>query len=968
MTGYLRMANVFTMFIIIYFWRVSPLNAQTAFSIVTNNAITTDVPSANYNGAAWVDFDHDGDPDLYAGLGRLFRNEGNGSFTKVDAGVPGQGFNDAALGKGISFGDVDNDGNVDAFVTTTFGSRLYLSNGASFSGVTTGAIGTPITGWTGALGDYDNDGLLDLVVAAPLGFDNISHSNLLFHNEGNGQFTRIDTTKISLANGPYTVPSWFDYDQDGDIDLFIGSGPATGSPGPDFYYKNLLKETGTPSFIRMTENFAIELRDGQNVNWIDYDNDGDFDFYVTNYGSGNASIRPNNLYRNDGNGIYTKITSGSIVTDAQVSLGNLWEDFDNDGDADCFVSNEFGFTSRYYMNNADGSFTAIDTLPMVAGTNERYGASAADYDSDGDLDLFVFSPKAVVNRLFRNELSNGNHWINFNLEGRVSNRSAIGAIVKVKAMIQGNSRWQMRQISAQNSFNGHSVLEQHFGLGDATTVDTVLIIWPSGVRQILTNSFADQTLTIVEDTTLNYGPNFKWIANQSAFTDSVFHLELSALANPAPHYQLVEGPAGLTVDSISGLLTWIPSISQAGTQTVTVRAVNNNGSQLRSFTIQTIQLISPTMQPIPARTFFANSTFRDTVGVTANPPAVFHLQNAPSGMAIDSITGVISWTTNAVSIGQHDFRVTAKNIAGTDTISLLLTVVASPTLHIFQNPAEGEFADLLIVSELPLKNSPAITIVGKPGNISTQLIASGSYTFKGSLFLTEAQYRLQSTVIDTNNFSLLINRTFNAALSRSTAVSSLSSPDAQCQIDFPVNAFGVDTYVISHETDENGFHIYAFTAPTDLLKKAQLVLLNNTDGIVYQETNEGWKTIPTISRNGDLIAQVTQLGRFRVEKSVDVQVERIPSTVKLIGNFPNPFNPSTTIAFELSAPANVRLVVYNMLGQIVREVVNDRRGSGVHRIIWDGRNQNGVSVSSGIYLYRLEAGSVVNSGKMLLIK
>lgn len=966
MSRYLRMTY---WFIIIYFWNVSALAAQTSFSVVTNNAITAEAPGSGFHGVAWVDYDHDGDPDLYAGLGKLFRNDGNGSFTKLSFFVPGLDLSDAAEGKGISFGDVDNDGSIDALVTTLFGSRLYLTKGTLlFAPVTTGDIGAPITGWTGALGDYDNDGLLDIIVAAPFGFGGIDHGNLLFHNEGNGKFTKISNTPITSGIGPYTVPSWYDYDQDGDIDLFIGSGPATGTAGPDFYYRNMLKETGTPSFIRMTENFASELRDGQNVNWIDYDNDGDFDFFVTNFGSGVVSIMPNHLYRNDGNGIYSKITAGAIVTDAHVSLGNMWEDFDNDGDPDCYVTNGAGFPSRYYMNNGDGSFAAIDTLPMVAGQNPRNGASAADYDGDGDLDLFVFSKITSENRLFRNELSNGNHWINFNLEGQVSNRSALGAIIKVKATINGSSRWQMRQLSAQNSFNGHSYLEQHFGLADAAFVDSVLIIWPSGIHQVITNGLSDQTMTILEDTTLNYGPIFKQVANQTVFTDSVFQLQLNAIAHPSPHFHIVTGPTGLSVDSITGLMTWVPSINQAGNQTVTVRAINTSGSQERSFTIQIINLIVPSIDPMPDRTFFAGTTYRDTVAVAANPAAIFHLQNAPSGMIVDSVTGVITWTANLASIGQHDFSVTARNIGGTDTRNLKLTVVVPPTMHIFQNPAAAEFADIIIVSELPLKTPPVITAIGKPGIIQTQPITGGSHTFKGALVLEETQYQFLSIVTDTNNFLLSLNKPVNVVLSRSAAVSSLSSPDTQCKINFPADAFGTDTYVMSHETDEKGFHIYAFNAPKKLIKKANLVWLNHGDGIVYRETADGWKAVSTIRQNGNLIAQVSDLGRFRVEKRATNSYNATPSSVKLIGNFPNPFNPSTTISFELSEPVNIRLVIYNALGQNVREVVNELRGTGVHRVLWDGKNQNGESVSSGIYLYRLEAGVTVNSGKMLLIK
>lgn len=147
-------------------------------------------------------------------------------------------------------------------------------------------------------------------------------------------------TRAEFEHGlaPYTVATWSDYDLDGDPDLFIGAGPANGTPGPDFIYRNMMVETGLPDLVRVTEGpLATKNRDGQVFNWIDFDNDGDLDVYVTNWGGAGQGGLRDELYRND-SGELVEIATGNIVTDEQVPLGSTWGDFDNDGDLDAYVA------------------------------------------------------------------------------------------------------------------------------------------------------------------------------------------------------------------------------------------------------------------------------------------------------------------------------------------------------------------------------------------------------------------------------------------------------------------------------------------------------------------------------------------------------------------------------------------------------------------------------------------------------
>ncbi|MFN0158584.1 MAG: CRTAC1 family protein, partial [Bacteroidota bacterium] len=236
---------------------------------------------------------------------------------------------------------------------------------------------------------------------------------------------------------------------------------------------------------------------------VDYDNDGDLDAYLTNYSGGNSSGMANRLYRNDG-GVFTRISTGTIVTDIAFSLSSVWGDYDNDGDQDVYVTNDgsgvVGQQDRYYRNNGNGTFTFASNALTVNQT--RRGATAGDYDNDGDLDIFAAGP-STARALYRNDTENGNHWIKVRCVGSSSNRSAIGARIRIKATINFQPVWQLREISAQNSFNGQNSLEVHFGLGDATSIDSMILEWPRGLREVITSVAVDQFLTLTEGENFN---------------------------------------------------------------------------------------------------------------------------------------------------------------------------------------------------------------------------------------------------------------------------------------------------------------------------------------------------------------------------------------------------------------------------------------------------------------------------------
>jgi enediyne biosynthesis protein E4 len=500
----------FTLCLSIFLLMLNTVSHSQFFVKVTDpaNPIVSEGITGTYIGASWVDIDGDERLDLYVARKNIYKNLGNGNFVVIPNSPGLQG-----IIIGNTWADYDNDGDPDLFTVGTNqanpSSHLFRNDGNGvFTKITSGSIGDSVnnTGWGCVWGDINNDTYVDLVIAAAYGFGGVMHPNRLFYNNGNGTFTRIDTTNVTDSNDAFTIPMFSDYDQDGDIDLFIGTGPANNIGSLDYLFRNLLKEQNVPYFFNRIDTGIIgtDIVDGQNWNWIDIDNDGDLDAFLTNY---SQNIR-NRLYRCEGPRYYVKMTQaevGTIVSDQGAYLSNTWGDFDNDGDIDCFVTNDAG-TSKYYSNNGAGFFTRIDTLSIIL-NGQTYGAVSGDYDNDGDLDLFIAGSNATKS-LHRNETNNNNKWVNIRCVGMgptagMTNKSALGTIVKIKAVINGSPKWQIREVNAQNSFNSMNMLNVHFGLGNTSVIDSVIIKWGGGLTQTFTNISPNKFYKAIEGQGLN---------------------------------------------------------------------------------------------------------------------------------------------------------------------------------------------------------------------------------------------------------------------------------------------------------------------------------------------------------------------------------------------------------------------------------------------------------------------------------
>ena len=431
-------------------------SAQIVFTDITAEA-GIGLEESLTESVAWGDYDNDGDEDLYLtvnGSNHLFRNDGGGRFTDVtsEAGVGNEGFS-----VGTAFGDLDNDGDLDLYVVN-FGEGpdvLYRNDGPvgaegvyRFTDVTQEA-GTTIERSSRGMAfvDYDRDGLLDIFVMA-IG------RNVLYRNLGGLRFQNVAGSLGVGQDDQGVGVVTADVNDDGWPDIFTGNRNQRPS--------NLYLNRGG-DFDDVAAGAGISERGlGMGVAALDIDNDLDIDLYWTSWPE-----VANALYENRGEVAFENVAASSATDDPigwgiSVNAG----DVDLDGLQDLFVTNGFDPTSGpnvLFRNLGGGSFS--DITGVIGGGNfDGRGVAFADFDNDGDLDLVVTADSGEPNRLWRNDSTTGHHWIGLRLTGTSSNRSAIGARVVVKAA-EGS---YVQEVSGGAGRGSQNSLPLVFGLGSAT--------------------------------------------------------------------------------------------------------------------------------------------------------------------------------------------------------------------------------------------------------------------------------------------------------------------------------------------------------------------------------------------------------------------------------------------------------------------------------------------------------------------
>lgn len=443
------------------------------------------------NGVAFFDYDNDGLDDITVAtaLGDpiYFYKNINGNFVSQTLNIP----NNNERNKQINWVDIDNDGDNDLFITSdNSGNRLFENLGNMIMSEitsTSGMLTDNFPYYGASWGDYDNDGYLDVFICVR----DSNIPNILYRNNGDKTFSLVNDEAGLLSEGYMSFCSVFlDYDNDGDQDIYVSNDKYANR---NLMYKN--NGDGTFTEVGVQSGTAVSI-DAMTVTVEDLNYDGWLDIYVTNDPNNNV------LFINNGDGTFTDMAQSYQVTFNSTSWGAVFLDADNDKDLDLYVSGEGNgtaspFLSSAFYENMNSSFFQLDNSAVPNDYSYSYGNAIGDTDNDG-------YPEIVVNNIdhnnifvWKNNTNTSNNWLKVKLEGTTSNRNGVGSFIEIS--INGNKQYRYTCIG-EGYLSQNSATEQ-FGLGSDTVIDYVKVKWLSGIEDTMYNVSANQNLNIIEGST-----------------------------------------------------------------------------------------------------------------------------------------------------------------------------------------------------------------------------------------------------------------------------------------------------------------------------------------------------------------------------------------------------------------------------------------------------------------------------------
>ena len=830
---------------------------------------------------SWADYDNNGDMDFIvtgfnannaAPVSFLYVNDGAGNFSKTSPNIIKVG------NSTTSWGDFDNDGDMDLFISGRlsngdFASRIYRNNGGTFSSI--GANIPNVIFSSSDWGDFDNDGDLDLAVSG-LKEDNTQITDI-YRNDGGGNFTALGANLTNVDDGDM---AWGDFNNDGHLDLMVMGSNSSNRLTFDIYLNEFQTNGTFTSISNPVSNLfsgVIGSPNSGSVEWGDYDNDGDLDFLIT----GNSAV-PTAIYRNDGVGTFTAINAG--LTQIRNSSAS-WGDIDSDGDLDLAISGSIGtneHVAEIYRNEGNDTFHTIGAdLPAFDFSDLAW----ADFNQDGLIDLSIAGEEEFVNGDFDFD--------------------------DVVGLFKNNFGTNVRDSA------GFRLLS--IPIKDATYNDLLSPIWTQGVPGSDGPQATDASVLRWDHATdgwkaINSMSDKPGLGN--GFLTFIFEDDDATTAS-------VDGsfPKTIPVDGEVNRSAVSPDMNTgAGAFTL---VGNPYASTIDFDKLGQADLtgIAYVWDPEQSSWKVWNGT---TGGITDGLIALFQgffVENSgsPTSPNLEITTTAIENSNDAPlrgKTGAENYTL-ALNIAGKD-----LSDRAWLGFNEKGDLSERTSGDALALEELSQQFVKVAT--SKPGQE------------KGLLFSIN---NLPESYSGTKSIPLHIEA--GQAGRYTIKAADFNIPE------------GFRLYF--NKTGEEQIPLDAEFEKTVEITDDQL---SKSDG---KPVANRPKISATQKKDKDTPYSII-IEPVVVTSNPDERSD-IPNTVNLNQNYPNPFNPSTQIQFELPSRMQISLKVYDVMGREVATLVEDTRSSGRHSVTFDASN-----LASGVYIYRLQTAEKVFTKKMILIK
>jgi len=468
-------------------------NAQIEFEDVANDLGT----AYSYGTSTWgggvsfADFDNDGWDDLTfaseEGTEIYFLKNTNGVFNSIIL----NGISNVFKTKQVIWIDYDNDGDQDFFVTGFEGVNKFYKNDGNMNFIdissTIGFFQSDLFTYGVSFADIDNDGDLDAFISNRDGVSD-NQRNYLYRNDEGTYIDITESSGLSMSSHLSFCSIIFDYNKDGFQDIYISNDK------PD-NLNILYKNNGDGTFDDVSEYSGAGIGINAMTTTIgDYNNDGWFDIYITNTPEGNE------LLRNNGDGTFTNVAEATATTFNSVGWGAVFLDADSDGLLDLYVSSDFDgsvgsfLSAAFYHQQNDETFIIPENIGFQNDTRKSYTNAIGDIDNDGKPDIVVGND-IEPNFLWANKTVNENNWLKVKLEGVISNRDGIGNTIEIN--IDGQS--QYRYTLAGEGYLSQNSFYEFFGLGNATEVDYIKVTWTAtGETELINNVTANQAIIIKE--------------------------------------------------------------------------------------------------------------------------------------------------------------------------------------------------------------------------------------------------------------------------------------------------------------------------------------------------------------------------------------------------------------------------------------------------------------------------------------